>query len=124
MIAGKGGLWWRQPDHSWRQIHTGDIHGLQILSDDRWRIVDKDAGVMMSSDQGQHWQVNSDIATLLKELPARPYNLEKLIHDLHTGKALFGSHLKWIWIDILALVLVFLCLTGAYLESAPFFFGL
>ncbi len=115
LIAGKGGLWQRLADQPWQQKYMGDIHGLQILSDGRWLIVDKDVGVMLSTDQGLHWQQNGKIAKLLKQLPARPYNLEKLVHDLHTGKAIFGKHLEWLWIDSLALVLGFLCLTGAFL---------
>ncbi|NOR72084.1 MAG: hypothetical protein GQ532_20770 [Methylomarinum sp.] len=115
LIAGKGGLWLRHSDQKWRQKYAGDIHGLQIISDGHWLIVDKNVGTMLSTDQGGHWQQDSKVAALLEQLPARPYNLEKLIHDLHTGKAFFGKHLEWIWIDVLALVLGFLCLTGAYI---------
>lgn len=115
LVAGKGGLWRQQSGRHWQQIYQGDIHGLQVLSEDHWLIVDKDAGILASSDQGRNWQQDREISRLVAALPASPYNLEKLVHDLHTGKALFGKQGEWIWIDVLALVLGFLCLTGAWL---------
>lgn len=47
--------------------------------------------------------------------PLQEVSLKKLNLDLHTGKALFGKNLEWLWQDILALCLLFFVLSGFYL---------
>jgi hypothetical protein len=115
LAAGKHGLWLNEPNVGWKKLHHGDIHGMQILSR-RWYLITKEQGVLLSNDQGQSWQQELQITQLLNAMPnKRPLKLGKLMRDLHTGKALMGTHYQWIWADILALVLVILALTGIFM---------
>lgn len=115
LAAGKNGLWLSMADGQWNKIYDADIHGVQIL-DQSWHLVTKQKGILISDDQGKTWKNDADLErALLSASDKKPVLLGKFMHDLHTGKALFGKHFEWIWADILALTLVFLSLTGVYM---------
>lgn len=115
IAAGKYGVWLSERGDSWIKLHSGDIHGIQILPE-HWYIISKEKGVLLSSDQGQSWQQAKKIEQLINTMAEkRPLELGKLMKDLHTGKALMGKKYEWIWADILAFVLVLLALTGIYI---------
>lgn len=115
LAAGKYGLWLQDPDANWQKLHHADIHGIQILPE-RWYLITKEQGVLISIDRGLSWQSENNITQLLNAMDnKRPLQLGKLMNDLHTGKALMGHHYQWIWSDLLALVLVLLSLTGIYM---------
>ncbi len=115
LAAGKQGLWVEVDGGSWQQRHDADIQGLQVYLNN-WYLVTKEQSILISHDQGGSWQPAASLTNSLSALNVkRPLQLNKFMHDLHTGKALLGKHYEWIWADLLALVLVLLSLTGVYM---------
>lgn len=71
----------------------------------------------MSSGEGQSHEENRPREENRQSAPSkeREFNLARLIKDLHTGDALFGRELRWVWDDIVGGSMTFLTLTGIYL---------
>jgi uncharacterized iron-regulated membrane protein len=117
-IGGKG-LWLEQGGE-WMLILKGPI--VQASGDAHTLVaILRNRGAQISQDGGDSWQpLAPRLLTALQKMtwPAGANNrisLAQLIHDLHTGSALFGERAAWIWEDMLALSLFFLCSSGIYM---------
>jgi hypothetical protein len=115
VAAAKGGIWLEQ-DGKWQRVLKGDAWSAASQPDGSIVVAIRDKGLLASSD-GRRWQADAQLAAALAALPAgsEPITLGKLVMDLHTGKALFGKDGEWIWIDLVALSLSLLALTGVYM---------
>ncbi|MDP2170080.1 MAG: hypothetical protein Q8J96_06630 [Rhodocyclaceae bacterium] len=102
----------------WRKTVDSDAWNANALPDGSVVVALKDGGLLASSD-GWTWEAVPGIAAALEALPGgevrERITLGKLMTDLHTGKALFGKQMEWIWIYLLGVVWVFLGFTGLWL---------
>lgn len=105
--SGKMGLYQQQQD-GWLQLYQGDVEDM-TLQQGKLTLLVKNVGLVQQ--QGQEWQVLR--ADSGKE-EAR--NLDKLMMDLHSGKAIFGKY-DWIWMDVLGAYIIIFTLTGVWLWS-------
>jgi|GEM_PF-6314412 len=105
--SGKMGLYQQQQD-DWLQLYQGDVEDM-TLQQGKLTLLVKHVGLVQQ--QGQEWQVLR--ADSGKE-EAR--NLDKLMMDLHSGKAIFGTY-DWIWMDVLGAYIIIFTLTGVWLWS-------
>ncbi|WP_333795960.1 PepSY domain-containing protein [Rheinheimera sp.] len=105
--SGKMGLYQQQQD-DWLQLYQGDVEDM-TLQQGKLTLLVKHVGLVQQ--QGQEWQVLR--ADSGKE-EAR--NLDKLMMDLHSGKAIFGKY-DWIWMDVLGAYIIIFTLTGVWLWS-------
>lgn len=120
LAATREGLWLER-DGRWQRVLEGDAWNVSAAMDGSVIAALKDRGLLISYD-GVLWHSASSTAELmaLQQLPADtlPYErvtLGKLMIDMHTGKAFMGKDNDWVWIDLLALVWVFLGFTGLWL---------
>ena len=116
VAAARSGVWLEQDGH-WRRVMKGDALSAAGQLDGSIVVALREKGLLASKD-GEHWQADAHLATALASLPndgAEPLTLGRLIMDLHTGRALFGKDREWIWIDVVALALSLLALTGIYM---------
>ncbi len=114
LASGKQGLWLGTIGGKWTQLSDADIHEIHV-NDTRWTLITKEQGVQVSSDNGLTWNRDASIDAMITLLPEQPMSLNKWVMDLHTGKAIFGKQLEWIWIDFLGFVLILVSLTGIYM---------
>ena len=115
LAAGKHGLWVGSVKGQWRKLNDADIHGIQVRAQS-WYLITKEQGVLVSTDQGLHWEKEQNINQALSAMDHKhPVLLGDFMEDLHSGKAIMGKQYEWIWADLLALVLVILSLTGIYM---------
>ncbi len=116
LVATKQGVWMLRGNY-WKRIYKGDVHGVTVSNNGEIIIASK-KGLRISHDNGKSWVKPVFLNTALSkfELPniAQKISLQKLIGDLHTGKAFFGKSLEWVWIDVLGLTVIFLTATGVY----------
>jgi uncharacterized iron-regulated membrane protein len=116
LVATKQGVWMLRGNY-WKRIYKGDVHGVTVSNNGEIIIASK-KGLRISHDNGKSWVKPIFLNTALSkfELPniAQKISLQKLIGDLHTGKAFFGKSLEWVWIDVLGLTVIFLTATGVY----------
>jgi hypothetical protein len=107
-------------------LKKGDFHGINTNGNKLYASEGKH-GFHISSDNGKTW-VNSTISktvgkeilnsfskSIEKETFIEKLTLEKLALDIHTGKAFFGNGSMWIWIDLIALSLLFMTFTGIWM---------
>lgn len=118
IAATKNGIWIEQQGR-WRLVHGGDAWSAGGGSDGMLTVAVKEQGLLTSRD-GTTWRADTDIGRALAALPAAAMGperitLNKLVMDLHTGKALLGKQAEWVWIDLVGLVMTFLGITGVYL---------
>lgn len=118
VVAAKDGVWVGVPA-GWRRAHQGDAWNLGVAPDGSVAAAFKDQGLLVSRD-GVIWSAAPGVAAALAALPAdelvrERVTLGKLMADLHTGKALFGRRMEWLWVDLLGAVWVFLGFTGLWL---------
>jgi len=104
----------------------GDFHGISINGTKLYASEGKH-GFYISSDNGKTWVNNTISKTIGKEkmqsfsasIDNSAYleklTIEKLALDIHTGKAFFGSGSMWIWIDLVAISLLFMIFTGIWM---------
>lgn len=118
LLASKVGVWLLKGS-KWRHLYKGEVWEADLAPDGSFHIVSKADGLLSSRDEGQHWSpvlpVNNAITRTQVEIDLSKVPLDKLLLDLHTGNALFGRPMRWIWIDFVALPLLFLALSGLYL---------
>lgn len=119
LVISAQGLW-RQQQGKWTKILSGPL--TQASADEQMLIVNaRGKGTLTSQDNGATWQpLSTEVKTALSTLAtigtAGPeLTVAQLVHDLHTGKALFTDKAAWLWQDFLALVLSFLALSGFYM---------
>lgn len=111
----------------WKQKASGEFHGIDksgktlLASQGKY-------GVTKSENHGNTWVSLSAASELsksgiaqeaLKGVKKNGYyeqlTLEKLVLDIHTGKAFFGEGAMWFWIDLLGLSLLFMFGTGVWM---------
>lgn len=122
LVAAKNGLW---------RVEPGEITAHRLASGEFWSVtatpegllaVPKEADVLVSQDEGRHWQTWEPAVQATEQLAAilamqadsgqRTITVSKLVMDLHTGKAFFGKQYEWIWIDLIGAAMVLLTVTG------------
>jgi hypothetical protein len=107
--TGKQGVYRQQADGQWQQIYQADTEDVALLQN-QLLVLDKKQGLMLQQ---------SDQSWLLVKAYGKdegPYDLKKLMMDLHTGEALFGEY-DWLWMDILGLYILIFSVTGIWLWS-------
>ena len=118
LLASRNGVWQNQ-GNLWKKIYKGDAWEIELRPNDTIRISTRAKGFLESSDNGAHWRavkaINELPAALSPEAKAEEMNMGKLIFDLHTGKALLGKDLDWLWVDMIGFVLTLLVLSGLFL---------
>jgi hypothetical protein len=120
LAATKEGVWLERAG-AWQQVLAGDAWNANSAADGSVTVALKEQGLFISHD-GLNWLAwqGADVAGAFAgmrdtELPRERVTLGKLVTDLHTGKAFMGKTGEWVWIDLLALVWVFLGFTGLWL---------
>lgn len=118
VLAAKNGVWLKDAA-GWSKVQGGDAWSANLLPDGAVAVSVKDRGVLTSRD-GSEWQADDGVMSALSAMAAqtqaaRPVTLGNLVMDMHTGKAFFGTEWKWVWIDLIGGVMVFLGLTGVYM---------
>lgn len=106
------------------KVYQGDFHGLSNVDGHLIALMGK-KGIISSNDDGLSWtkpalltdeigafQMDSILAILSESPQMEQLSLEKMILDIHTGKAFFGEGSMWIWIDLISLSLLLMSITG------------
>ena len=124
-IAGKKGLFLAIKESA-TIIKKGDFHGINLQGNQLFASEGKH-GYHISTDFGRTWKStkisttigkeNLDIfsKSIEKESFLESLSLEKLALDIHTGEAFFGKNAMWIWIDLIAISLLFMIFTGIWM---------
>ncbi|MFN3996190.1 PepSY domain-containing protein [Algoriphagus sp.] len=126
LVATKYGLY-EINDNQSKELVKGDFHGIQA-DENRWVASLGKYGIMTSVDQGKTW---SEAGKFSENIPSESLAgissqlvqsgqmeavaLEKLILDIHTGKAFFGEGAMWVWIDLIGLSLLLMTITGIWM---------
>lgn len=119
-VGAKMGLWGSSRDGGWEKLYNKEIHSINISHDGRILLATHDEGLMISGDGGKTWSGSPELMKTLESIPVMAtaqtgmISLKKLIDDMHTGKAFFGKKLEWIWVDILAVLIIFFTAGGFY----------
>jgi hypothetical protein len=111
LLAGRKGLW-RLEGGKAAHVYRGDCWQVGAVQGS-YGAACKDAGGLLVSTDGKHWQQRS--IELPASVPAHATGgkpLSRVILDVHTGKLFFGKQYEWIWIDLLGLACVGLGITG------------
>lgn len=108
-------------------IKKGDIHGVAIQHNNLYTLEGSN-GFSLSIDEGKTWvskqkltdhfpkqQLNQFVLTIDKASFLEQLSLQKLVLDMHTGKAFFGGYYVWIWIDLIAVCLVVATIVGIWM---------
>ncbi|WP_337880275.1 PepSY domain-containing protein [Rheinheimera sp.] len=107
--TGKKGVFRQQADQQWQQVYQADSEDVALLNN-QLLVLDKKQGLMLQQ---------ADQSWLLVKAYGKdegPYDLKKLMMDLHTGEALFGEY-DWLWMDILGLYILIFSVSGIWLWS-------
>ncbi len=115
LVAGaKTGVWLKD-GNEWRNIYSTEVFAAGIMPDGAIFASPVSGGLAVSRDGGSTWSNDAAIAALMPAAHGETLTMNKLIMDLHTGKAIMGRHWEWLWIDILGAIIIFLTLSGVYL---------
>jgi hypothetical protein len=109
------------------ELIKGDFHGIQI-EDGQLIASQGKYGVMTSTDGGKNWDQQGKLSQILPPTALASISsqlelsgqmeavaMEKLILDIHTGKAFFGENAMWVWIDLIGLSLLLMTVTGIWM---------
>ncbi|GAB4188233.1 MAG: hypothetical protein Fur004_06310 [Thermoflexibacter sp.] len=121
-VATKKGLLLAENETA-KLVKKGDFHGITF---DGTTLIASEGkkGFHLSQDQGRTWEtkkISTQIGTsklqtfanqVDKEIFMEALTLEKLVLDIHTGKAFFGEGSMWVWIDLIAVSLLGMIFTG------------
>lgn len=115
VAAARNGVWLQAGSAPWRRVASGDAGSAAVRPDGSVAVAVRGAGLLVSSD-GRLWSADPKVAAALAALPVadEPISLSRLAFDLHSGRALLGRDGEWLWIDLSALAIVLLALTGSY----------
>lgn len=124
-IASKKGLFLME-NNKGAFIKKGDFHRINNNQNKLYASEGKH-GFHTSTDNGKTW-INSKISETIGKEKTKSFSasidkseyvekltLEKLALDIHTGKAFFGDGSMWIWIDLIAISLLFMTFTGVWM---------
>lgn len=117
VVGAKTGVW-LGGNNDWRRIHHIEVFTAGILPDGAIFAAPATGGLVVSRDEGRTWVNDATEIDALALLPAAgedTLTMNRLIMDLHTGKAFLGRHWQWLWIDMLGAIMIFLSLSGVYL---------
>lgn len=125
-IASKEGLFLSEYNEI-RLIKKGNIHGID-LSHTTLITSESNKGYSISYDNGKTWKTAQKISENSQSLSLKEFTtfieksdfiknltMEKLILDIHTGKAFFGNNSKWIWIDLISISLLIITFAGIWM---------
>lgn len=111
IAATRNGIWLEQ-EGRWLAVRRGEAWSVASLPDGSVRVGMKDQ--VLASRDGRRWQPDPDFAAALP-VGREPITLARLALDLHTGRALVGRELEWLWIDLVSVPLLLLVVTGLIL---------
>lgn len=117
VVGAKTGVW-LGGGNDWRRLHDIEVFTAGTLPDGAIFAAPTTGGLVVSRDDGRTWLNDAaaiDALALLPVVREETLTMNRLIMDLHTGKAFLGKHWEWLWIDILGGIMIFLSLTGVYL---------
>jgi hypothetical protein len=108
-----------QRAEEWKRVSRGPVNSAYADGNTVYMMT-RDKGLQASTDGGTTWSspANAQAAlVLLPPLGDEPAKimLARVIRDLHTGEALLGHDLEWVWNDIIGGTMTFLGITGLYL---------
>lgn len=118
VVAGARNGVWLGAGKRWQRIHAVEVFAAGFMADGSIFALPAGGGLIVSRDDGRSWANDAAGSDVLMRLPAaneEALTMNRLVMDLHTGKALLGRHWEWLWIDILGGIMIFLSLTGVYL---------
>lgn len=119
ILASRKGVWMSRDNH-WKKVFKGDSWEVEVFPDQTLRIATKNKGFLESKDGGKHWtplkSLNNLPYVLPHGAPQEEMNLGRLVLDLHTGRAFWGKQWGWAWIDLAALLLAFITLSGVMMK--------
>lgn len=108
-------------------IKKGNIHGIDSHQSTLFA-TEGNQGFSISNDHGITWKSHQKISENISEDKLNEFlssvnkskfiekiSLQKLILDIHTGKAFVGNNGMWIWIDLIALALLLITFAGIWL---------
>jgi hypothetical protein len=130
LVGGKKGTWLFN-GNSWQQVYKGDVHNLSVAANGQVTMVAEvknkeghERQLFLSQDAGLSWNTDKNVVASIASLPPvkQEVTISKLVLDIHTGKAIFGKNLEWIWIDAIGFIILFLTVTGIYLWVFPYWF--
>ncbi len=113
--AARNGIWGRSPAGDWRLLLRGEAWSITIQPDGALLAATRERGLMLSRDGGVHWQAEATPGQAIAEqsgIDPSAITLNRLVLDLHTGKALLGKDYEWLWIDLLGATMLFLGVSG------------
>lgn len=117
VAATRQGVWVAR-DGQWQRMRGGDAWSVATRADGSVVVAVRDEGLLVSAD-GSQWQADTAVMPALAALQGEggtdTVTLARLVMDLHTGKALLGKNLEWLWIDLVGLAMTLLSLTGVYM---------
>ncbi|MEX2566818.1 MAG: PepSY domain-containing protein [Cyclobacteriaceae bacterium] len=126
LVASKYGLYEISNSKS-KELLKGDFHGITV-DGPKWVASLGKYGLMSSEDGGKTWEENmsfsksissASLASISTQLDQsgqmEAVALEKLILDIHTGKAFFGEGAMWVWIDLIGISLLLMTVTGIWM---------
>lgn len=109
VVGTKNGLF-VESGAEYEEIFADEVWGV-VVQNEKLVVITKES--MLEYKDGKWKAIN--LPQRVQEEGARSITLKKLNMDLHTGKALFGDKLMWIWQDILALSILFFMMSGVFL---------
>ena len=125
-IATKKGIFTVDTTHIAKSLLKGEFFSINHSSQ-KWVAIGGKDGIQISANNGVSWQKSSlsDIVgkekteKLLTSISGASYlnevMLNKIILDIHSGKAFFGRGAMWIWVDLIAVSLFFMIFTGIWM---------
>lgn len=109
---------WANKTGEWKRVNQGPVFSAFAIEGALYMVSPRN-GVLVSHDGGDSWAKPHALVDTLKAAPVPPATGEitvaRLVHDLHTGVAFLGRAGEWLWVDITAISLALLVLTGVYM---------
>ncbi|MCX7876097.1 MAG: PepSY domain-containing protein [Melioribacteraceae bacterium] len=122
-IATKNGLYVKEKSN-WSKILNKEVHDIAFDADGNIYASLGKEGIIQSNNMFNDYnkklmsEYNLSLAQIKisnSTYKKNQISLKDLTIDLHTGKALFGKKLEWIWITIVSTSLFVLVFTGVYM---------
>lgn len=112
-VATKSGVWLR--NQTWSRVLKADAWSIETRPDGEIAVGTKENGFLLTKD-GRDWRtdggINASLSAYAASAGATPITWQKLVLDMHTGRAFVGKEYEWLWIDLLGGTLLFLTVSG------------